>query len=262
MKTVRLMNGVTVKKKAWANHVIICLRRELINYICCFMDLIVVLSPLKLHLLYTHNLKTLCSEYWKHLPVPIWMLTILGAHPFSGFLQGLFSCFLLFSKIFLFSCFFSCFTVYPVFSLFSSKNFDFSGTFLHGLPTGPGKPGKPWKTNQFYLSQGELREKIQELMRVREKSGIFFIMKAVHICFLSFFFSCLFFFMGRADLASYFWNRAWMVIFLSGKALVCWVFHLFYPSYNIFLAHMALSMIMSKLPLVFPPDIFYTYFLV
>ena len=106
MKTVRLMNGVTVKKKAWANHVIICLRRELINYICCFMDLIVVLSPLELHLLYTHNLKTLCSEYWKHLPVPIWMLTILGAHPFSGFLQGLFSCFLLFSKIFLFSCFF------------------------------------------------------------------------------------------------------------------------------------------------------------
>ena len=158
--------------------------------------------------------------------------------------------------------FFSCFTVYPVFFLFSSKNFDFPGIFLHGLPTGPGKPGKPWKTNQFYLSQGELREKIQELMRVREKSGIFFIMKAVRICFLSFFFSCLFFLMGRADLASYFWNRAWMVIFLSGKALVCWVFHLFYPSYNIFLAHMELSMIMSKLPLVFPPEIFYTYFLV
>lgn len=106
MKIVRLMNGVTVKKKAWANHVIICLRCELINYICYFMDLIVVLSPLELHLLYTHNLKTLCSEYWKHLPVPIWMLTILGAHPFSGFLQGLFSCFLLFSKIFLFSFYF------------------------------------------------------------------------------------------------------------------------------------------------------------
>ena len=59
----------------------------------------------------------LCSEYWKHLPVPIWMLTILGAHPFSGFLQGLFSCFLLFSKIFLFSCFFP-FLLFILFSFY------------------------------------------------------------------------------------------------------------------------------------------------
>ena len=39
------------------------------------------------------------------------------------------------------------------FLLFSSKNFEFSGVFLHRVPTDPGKPWKPWKINQFYQSQ-------------------------------------------------------------------------------------------------------------
>ena len=54
------------------------------------------------------------------------------------------------------------------------------------VPTDPEKPGKPGKTNLFYQSQGKVKEKIQELIKVREKSGIFFIPKAVYIYFLSF----------------------------------------------------------------------------
>ena len=56
-----------------------------------------------------------------------------------------------------FSCFpvfFSCSLRFVLFFLlFSSKNFEFSGVFLHRVPTDPGKPWKPWKINQFYQSQ-------------------------------------------------------------------------------------------------------------
>ena len=67
-----------------------------------------------------------------------------------------------FSKIFLFSCF-----LLFVLFFFSSKNFEFSGIFLHMVLTDPGKPGKPWKVNQFYRSQRKVRD--------------FFILKAVCI---------------------------------------------------------------------------------
>ena len=174
----------------------------------------------------------------------------------SGFLHGLFYCLFLSFKDFPVSLVsFLFFTVYSgVFCYFSSKNYKFSGIFLHRVPT---DPGKPWKTNQFYQSQGKVGMKFRNWWKL-EKSGIFFYTEGYVHYFLSFLriiiFFLFIFLMEGVKLASYFWNRAWMVIFLSNKALVCWVFD--YPSYNIFLAHMESSIIMSKLLLVFPPEIF------
>ena len=111
----------------------------------------------------------------------------------ARFLQDFFSCFFLLFKDFPVFQFFSLFfTVSPVFFVFffvfffSSKNFEFSGISLHRTLIDPGKPGKPWKINQFYQSQGKVRD--------------FFILKAVCMYFLSFLrminffflFSCLF----------------------------------------------------------------------
>ena len=87
-----------------------------------------------------------------------------------------------------FSCFhvfFLFFTVCPVFFYFQVKilNFQvfFYSVFLQILET--------WKTlkNQPILTKsGKSQRKIQELMKVKEKLQIFFILKAVCIYFLSF----------------------------------------------------------------------------
>ena len=87
-----------------------------------------------------------------------------------------------------FSCFhvfFLFFTVCPVFFYFQVKilNFQvfFYSVFLQILET--------WKTlkNQPILTKsGKSQRKIQELMKVKEKLQIFFILKAVCIHFLSF----------------------------------------------------------------------------
>ena len=50
----------------------------------------------------------------------------------------------------LFVCLFVCFFKY-------FQVFEFSGIFLHRVLTDPGKPGKPWKINQFYQNQGKVR---------------------------------------------------------------------------------------------------------
>ena len=96
-----------------------------------------------------------------------------------GSYRTFFPVFSYFSKIFLFSSFFPCFLLFLLFFLFflfffffSSKNFEFSGISLHRTLIDPGKPGKPWKINQFYQSQGKVRD--------------FFILKAVCMYFLSF----------------------------------------------------------------------------
>ena len=72
------------------------------------------------------------------------------------------------------SCFpvFSCFLLF-VLCFFSSKNFGFSGIFLHRVLTDPGKPGKPWKINQCYQSQGKV-------------SDFFYTEGSVHILFFIF----------------------------------------------------------------------------
>ena len=88
-----------------------------------------------------------------------------------GSYRACFPVFSYFSKIFLFSSFFPVF--YCLSYFFSSKNFEFSGIFLHRALTDPGKPGKPRKINQFYQSQGKV-------------GNFFFILKVVCIYFLSF----------------------------------------------------------------------------
>ena len=87
-------------------------------------------------------------------------------------LQGLLSCFfLLFKDVPVFLFFPVSYCLSCVF--FSSKNFGFSGIFLHRVLTDPGKPGKPWKINQCYQSQGKV-------------SDFFYTEGSVHILFFIF----------------------------------------------------------------------------
>ena len=95
-----------------------------------------------------------------------------------GCYRACFSVFSYFSKIILLSCFLL-FVLFFFLFFFSSKNFEFSGILLHMVLTDPGKPGKPWKVNQFYRSQGKVRD--------------FFILKTVCIYFLSFLRMIIFF---------------------------------------------------------------------
>ena len=71
-----------------------------------------------------------------------------------GSYRACFPVFSAFQRFSFFPVFFPGFYVLSwFFLLFSSKNFEFSGVFLHRVPTDPGKPWKPWKTNQFYQSR-------------------------------------------------------------------------------------------------------------
>ena len=86
-----------------------------------------------------------------------------------GCYRACFRVFSYFSKIFLFSCFF---TVWPVFFFFEVKILNFEVFSYTGFLQ--------------ILENLENLEKLTNFIKVREKSGIFFILKAVYIYFLSF----------------------------------------------------------------------------
>ena len=101
-----------------------------------------------------------------------------------GFLQGLFPTFFLFFKDFAaFLFFFPVFCCLSCFFLFSSKKLEFLSSFLHRVPTDPGKPGRPCKTNQLYQSQ----EKELGIDESQGKVGDFFYTEGcVHILYFIF----------------------------------------------------------------------------
>ena len=82
-----------------------------------------------------------------------------------GSYRSCFSVFSYFLKIFLFSCFFSIFLTFCpgfffffcFFVFFKVKVLNFQ-VFFYSVLTDPGKPGKPCKINQFYQSQGKVRD--------------------------------------------------------------------------------------------------------